>query len=75
MQANPSYNGGFWVWFMFKSRRNTPIATDCNYRVDEKECQNLKHELKFRVFWDVLPCCQVDVNMYLTTRQYISEDS
>jgi hypothetical protein len=47
--------------------------------------------MKFRVFWDVLPCSQVDadgtlmmeavrtsetsVNIYLTTRQYISEDS
>jgi hypothetical protein len=46
--------------------------------------------IKFRVFWDVLPCSQVDidrgayclhhqgetsVNIYLNTQQYIPEDS
>jgi hypothetical protein len=46
--------------------------------------------MKFRVFWDVLQCSQVDVDrrfsgayclhhqaddVYLTTRQYIPEDS
>jgi hypothetical protein len=31
--------------------------------------------MKFRVFWDVLPCSQVDVDIYLTTQQYIPHDS
>jgi hypothetical protein len=32
--------------------------------------------MKFRVFWVTLPCSQVDVvNIYLTTRKYIPEDS
>jgi hypothetical protein len=32
--------------------------------------------MKFIVFWDILPCSQVDVDdIYLTTRHYIPEDS
>jgi hypothetical protein len=31
--------------------------------------------MKFRVFWDVLLCSQVDVDIYVTTWQYIPEDS
>jgi hypothetical protein len=31
--------------------------------------------MKFRVFWDILPCSQIDVDIDLTTRQYIPEDS
>jgi hypothetical protein len=31
--------------------------------------------MKFRVFWDVLPCSQINVEIYLTARQYIPEDS
>jgi hypothetical protein len=27
--------------------------------------------MKFRIFWDILPCSQID----LTTQQYIPEDS
>jgi hypothetical protein len=29
----------------------------------------------FRVFLDVLPCSQIDIDIHLTTRQYIIEDS
>jgi hypothetical protein len=29
--------------------------------------------MKFRVFWDVLPCSQIEVD--LRTQQYIPEDS
>jgi hypothetical protein len=31
--------------------------------------------LNSRVFWDVLPHSQIDVDICLTTRQYIPEDS
>jgi hypothetical protein len=31
--------------------------------------------LKFRVFWDILSYSQTDVDIDLTTRQYIAEDS
>jgi hypothetical protein len=31
--------------------------------------------LKFRVFWNILPCSQIDVDIDLTTWQYIPEDS
>jgi hypothetical protein len=31
--------------------------------------------MKFKDFWDVLPCSQIDVDIDLTTRQYIPEDS
>jgi hypothetical protein len=31
--------------------------------------------MKFRVFWDITPCSQIDVDIYLTTQQYIPEDS
>jgi hypothetical protein len=31
--------------------------------------------MKFRVFWDILPCSQIDDDLNLTTRQYIPEDS
>jgi hypothetical protein len=31
--------------------------------------------MKYRVFWDVASCCQVEVNINFTTRRYIPEDS
>jgi hypothetical protein len=31
--------------------------------------------MKFKVFWDILPCSQTDVNICLTKRQNIPEDS
>jgi hypothetical protein len=31
--------------------------------------------MKFRVFWEVLPCSQVVVDNHLTSRQRIPEDS
>jgi hypothetical protein len=34
-----------------------------------------RFSLKFRVFWDTLQYSQIDVDIDLTTRQYIAEDS
>jgi hypothetical protein len=31
--------------------------------------------MNFRVFWDILPCSQIYVDIDLTTHQYIPEDS
>jgi hypothetical protein len=31
--------------------------------------------MEFRVFWDTLPCSQIEVDIDLTTRQYISDYS
>jgi hypothetical protein len=31
--------------------------------------------MKFRVFWDILTCSQIDIDIDLTIRQYIPEDS
>jgi hypothetical protein len=31
--------------------------------------------MKFKVFWDVLPCSKYEVDIEFRTRQYISEDS
>jgi hypothetical protein len=31
--------------------------------------------MKLRIFWDVLPCSWLNVDIQLSTRQYIPEDS
>jgi hypothetical protein len=59
------------IWRALQIRLQTFVSLYNSIQMLREICMFMK----FRDFWDILPCSQITVDIDLTTRQYIPENS